>query len=82
MVQSYYETMWANNLGAGLVRHLTLYYGAAADNAEKGSIIAQKCLRSKILSLWIKNSLTNDAKFKLRSFKNSHITTTKTMEPQ
>ena len=38
----------------------------------KKAIISQKSLRSNIISLWIKNSLTTDSKHKLRDFTTSY----------
>ena len=64
--------MWDNNWGTGLGRHLTSDYGVSADVPDKHLIIYQLQLWSKILFLWIKNSMTTDAKLKLRAFKNSY----------
>ena len=72
MVDSCCENMWANNSGEGLGHHLTAGYGAAAEVPSKQLIISQHIIRSKMLSLCIKNSLTTDAKWRLKSFKNSY----------
>ena len=56
-MESHCETMWEDNSGSGLGRHLTSDYGTAADDDEKQALIYQQPLRSKITSLWIKNSL-------------------------
>ena len=52
--------------------HPTADYGAAANFPSKKLIISQQRLKSKNLSLWIKNSLTTDEKHKLRAFKTSY----------
>ena len=69
MVDPHCEILWYDNSGAGLGRHPTAYYGAAADNAANQEIITQQCLRSNMLGIWIKNYLTTDSKRKLRAFK-------------
>ena len=60
--------MWANNSETGFVHHPASDYGAAEDVPENQEIIAQQRLRSKILSLCIKNSLATDDKLKIRAF--------------
>ena len=64
--------MWANNLGESLGTHPTAYYGATEDDPNKQIIIYHHRLISIILSMWIKSSLTTDAKGKLRALKNSY----------
>ena len=71
MVDSHCEILWYNNSGAGLGHHPTADYRASSDDTENQSIIDQQHLRSNILSLCINNSLTTDAKNKLRAFKTS-----------
>ena len=41
MVDPYYEIIWAKNSVAGLGRHPTAGYGAAADVTEKQEIMTQ-----------------------------------------
>ena len=48
--------------------HPTADYGSAAYFPVKQSIIDQQCLRSKMIVLCIKTSLTTDDKYKLRDF--------------
>ena len=72
MVDSHYEILWADNSGADLGHHPTSKYSAGIYDAEKQAIIAQQRLRSKMLGLWIKNSLTTDAKCKLRYFNSAY----------
>ena len=52
--------------------HFTADYGSEEDVSYKQLIISQQLHRPKMLSLWIKNSLTTDAKCKLRAFKDSY----------
>ena len=47
-------------------------YGAESYDGEKHELISQQLLRSKVLSLWINNSLTTDEKRELRYFKTSY----------
>ena len=72
MVESHCENMWSNNSVAGLGRHPTADYGAAADFPSKQLIISQQRLRSEMLILWIKNLLTTGEKFSLGAFKTSY----------
>ena len=58
MMDLHYEIPWAENSGANLGRQPTENYASGLDDAQKQGIISQKRLRSKILGLWIKNSLT------------------------
>ena len=69
MVDSLYEILWANNSGADLERHPTRNYASGLDYREKQVIIAHQGLRSKMIGLWIKNSLTTNVKRELRAFK-------------
>ena len=64
--------MWANNAGAGLEHSSTEDYGLAVDNNSNHIIISQQCLRSNMLSPWIKNVLTTDTKLKSGYFKTSY----------
>ena len=43
-------------------------YAAGLDDAQKHSIITKQNLRSNMLGLWIKNSMTTNSKCKLRAF--------------
>ena len=52
--------------------HPIVDYGVAVYTGEKQALIYQQHLSSKILILWIKNSLTTDAKLELRAYKNSY----------
>ena len=72
MMDSHCEILWVDNPGAGLGHHTIADYGATANNAENQSIIAEQILRYKMLGLWIKNSLNNSAKRKLRDFKSTY----------
>ena len=72
IIESHYEILWANKSGAGLGCISTAYYGAAPDDVEKQVLISQQSLRSKILGLWIKNSLTAEGKRKLIVFRTSY----------
>ena len=69
MVNSHCEILWGDNPGENLGRYPTENYAEELDDAQKQSIIAHQHLRSKILGLWIKISLTIDVKIKLRDFK-------------
>ena len=69
MVDSYCEILWAENSGAYLGRHPTENYAAVLDDAANQAVIAKQRLRSKILGLWIKNSLKTNDKRSLRDFK-------------
>ena len=64
--------MWATNSGAGLGHYSTAYYGSAAEVPAKYLFIYQDSIRSNMISLWIKNSLTTDVKRKLKDFKTSY----------
>ena len=68
MVDSHCWILWSNNSGSGLGHHPTAYCGAAKDNPVKKPIINQLRLRSNVLALWIKISITTDTKRKLRAF--------------
>ena len=72
MVDSHCEILWANKSVAGLGRHPTAYNGAAEDVPENQPIIPQQRLRSKMIGLWINNSLTTDDKRKLRAFRTAY----------
>ena len=69
MMKSNCENLWADNSGIYLGRHTTVYYGSADYDATKTSHIGQHSLRSKMLSLRIKNSLNTDGKLKFRIYK-------------
>ena len=73
MVYSHCEILWAENSGANLGRHPTENYAVGLDDAQNEAIIAHQRLRSKFLGLWIKNSLTIDAKRKFRDFNSTYI---------
>ena len=66
------ENLWADNSGIDLGRHTIVDYGSADYDATKTSHIGQHSLRSKMLSLWIKNSLNTDRKLKFRIYKTSY----------
>ena len=66
------ENLWADNSGIDLGRHTTVYYGSADYDATKTSHIGQHSLRSKMLSLWIKNSLNTDGKLTFRIYNTSY----------
>ena len=72
MVEPHCENIWEDNAVAGLGRHPIEDYGSGLDVPANQVLFVQYCLRSKILSLWIKNSLTTDAEHKLRAFKTSY----------
>ena len=69
MVDPQFEILWAYNSGAGLGSHPTENYGLGIYYPAKHAIIAQHRLRSKMIGLWIKNSLTTYEKRKLRAFR-------------
>ena len=69
MVEAHCEILWADNYGANLGCHPTENYAAGLYDAEKKSKIAHKHFSSRMLGLWIKNSLTIYAKRKLRYLK-------------
>ena len=71
-VDSHCEILWDENPGEKIGCHPTKHYSASLYDAEKQSIFAHQCLRSKMLSLFIKNSLTTDANRKLRVFKSTY----------
>ena len=66
------ETLWEENSGSGLGHHPTSDYEVSSDISAKQALIYQERLRYKMISLWIKNSLTKDEKRKLRSYKISY----------
>ena len=68
MVDSHCEILWGDNSGSDLGCHPIANYAAGLDDTEEQSIITQQRLRSNIIFLWIKNSLTTDTKRKLRAF--------------
>ena len=72
MVDSHFEILWADKSVAGLRCHPTEYYGLAADDAETEAIITQQHLRSNMIGLWIKNSLTNYEELKLRELRSAY----------
>ena len=57
-MESHCETMWAYNSGAYLVQHPAADHGMEPHGASYQTQIDQQRLRYKVLSLWIKNSLT------------------------
>ena len=69
MVDSHCEIMWSDNSGADLGRHPTENYAAGLDDAAKQAVMAKKRLRSKMLGIRTKNSMTTYDKRKLRAFK-------------
>ena len=69
MVDSHCEILWADNSVAHLGCHSTTNYAAGLYDASKQEVITQQHLMSKMIGLLIKNSLTTDAKRKLRAFK-------------
>ena len=72
MVESHYEILWANKLGAGLGIDPSAYYVARTDDPEKQAIIAQQRHRYKMLELWVKNFLATDAKWMWRAFRTAY----------
>ena len=72
MVDSHYEILWADKYGAYLGHHPIENYAVGLDDAYKQALVAQHCLRSKILGLCIKNYLTTNDKHKLRYFKSAY----------
>ena len=68
MVDSQCEILWANNSGEIVGHHPIANYGESGYVPAKQEIISQHRLRPKMISLWIKNSMTADAKRKLRAF--------------
>ena len=72
-MDSHCEILWADNLGAGSGCQPTADYGAGLYATAKQELIAQRCLTSKIISLWINNSLTKYVKHKLRAYKTSYV---------
>ena len=71
MIEYHCENFCSKNSGTALGRLPTSYYGAEPYDAAKQALISQHCLRSKILVLWINNSLTTEDKLKLRAFRTS-----------
>ena len=71
VIYSHCENLWEKNSVAGLGSIPTVYCEAAPDDAEKQAMLYHQRLMSKILVLWIKNSLTIESKRKLRAFKTS-----------
>ena len=53
-------------------RHPTANYTAGLDYADKQAIISQQRLSSKMLGLWINNSLTTYVKRKFRDSKSAY----------
>ena len=72
MVDSHCEILWADNYGANLGRHPIENHAVGLDDAEKQAMISQQRLRFNMLGIYIKNSLTTDAEFKLRYFKSAY----------
>ena len=66
---SYHDFLWAENLGEGLGRHPTSNYGSVPDNPENQTVITEQRIRSNIIGLLIKKSLTTDTNRKLRGFR-------------
>ena len=60
IMESHCETLWKKT-GEVLWRHPIEYYRAAPGDSSKQAIMDQQRLRSRILILWIKNSLNTDA---------------------
>ena len=71
MVKSHCEIMWADNPGAYFRCHPTANYSEGIDDVEKQAIISQNRLRSNMLDIWFKSSLTTYANFKLWAFKSA-----------
>ena len=72
MVDSHCEILWADNSGADLGSHPIANYAAGLYYASKQALISQQHLRSKMLGLWIKNSMNTNSKRKLRYFKSAY----------
>ena len=72
MVDSHCDNLCIETSESRLGRHPTVNYCVEVIIYVKQEIIAQRRLRSKIPSLWTKNSLTTDAKRNLRAFKTSY----------
>ena len=68
--------MWADSPRAYLGHQPTEKFPEELDDTEKQVIIAQQCLRSKMIGLWIKNSLATDAGRKLRDFRSAYTINT------
>ena len=62
MLESHCEILWADSSRVILGSHLTANYTSGLDDLYIQETISQKRLRSKTLGIWIKNSLTTDAK--------------------
>ena len=73
MMDSHCEIMWADNYGSYLGRHPTSNYASGINDSVKQAIINQQRLKSKMIGLWIKNSLATFSKRKLRDFKSEYI---------
>ena len=72
MVDSHCEILCADNSGADLGRHTTANYTAGLYDTANKEVISQQRLRYKMLGLWIKNSLTTNAKRKSMDFKSAY----------
>ena len=72
VIDSHFENMWVDNPGTGLGSYPTEDYVVAENDTNKQAIIYQCCLRSNIMSLWIRNLLITDAKRNLGAFKTSN----------
>ena len=72
MVDSYCEILWTDSSGSGLGRYPTANYGLRLDDLAKQAVIALQRLRSKILDLCIKNSLTTNVNRKLMYFRSEY----------
>ena len=72
MIDSHCGKLWDNISVVGLGRLPTSDYRAAPYDSEKQAMISQQRHRSKMMGLWIKNFLITEAKFKLRSLRNSY----------
>ena len=72
MVDSHCEILWAKNSGTFWGRHPTANYVTGLDDPANQAIISQNHLRSNMLGLWIKNSLTTDDKRNVRAFRSAY----------
>ena len=61
--------MWNDNSVADLGHHPISNYTSVLDDSSNPAVISQQRLISKMIGLWINNSLTANAKRKLRAFK-------------
>ena len=68
MVDPHCEILWYDNSLSYLGHYPTANYASGLYDVAKQSLINQKRLRSNMLGLWIKNSMTTNSKCKLRAF--------------